>query len=322
MSILQKLFIMLILVSALFTGFATVPKTHAADYTAVQDGNWDDPATWGGSVPTATDNVVIPGSRVIVIPNTLTVYREAGALTTINGFLRNEGLLNNSGVILDLGMFPNYGTLNNNGTFTNNFSFSNTGTFSNNGTFSTNAWFYNYNTVINAGTFDNYAPHVANSRFDNLAGATFTNLAGATLNNYYTISNYGTLDNEGMLNNYCGASIQEQPVSGNAINNVPCPACTMTAVAPSLMSSPHRTHTLDNTPNFSWSSVSGAESYRFMIYSEDHSFALKQRIFNTSYTLQSGEALAPGKYLWRVRTQDQVCGTWTAWSSRNTLFID
>jgi hypothetical protein len=59
-----------------------------------------------------------------------------------------------------------------------------------------------------------------------------------------------------------------------------------------------------------------------MIYSEDRSFVFKKRVFEASYALKTIEALGPGKYLWRVRTQDQTCSTWTAWSQRNTLFID
>ena len=62
-----------------------------------------------------------------------------------------------------------------------------------------------------------------------------------------------------------------------------------------------------------------------MVYNEDRSLELKKRRVgqaNTTYTLTSGEALPPAKYLWRVRTQDTTCGTWTGWSQRNTLFVD
>jgi hypothetical protein len=60
-----------------------------------------------------------------------------------------------------------------------------------------------------------------------------------------------------------------------------------------------------------------------MVYLEDRSFEYKKRTFNTNYTLTAGEALSHGsKYLWRVRTQDTTCNTWTGWSSRNTLFVD
>jgi hypothetical protein len=61
-----------------------------------------------------------------------------------------------------------------------------------------------------------------------------------------------------------------------------------------------------------------------MSYTEAY-IEYKKRLFGqtkTTYTLTSAEALSPAKYLWRVRTQDTTCSTWTGWSSRNTLFVD
>jgi CSLREA domain-containing protein len=98
--------------------------------------------------------------------------------------------------------------------------------------------------------------------------------------------------------------------------------CVMVATAPTLISPAHRTHISDRTPTFRWSNVGGAQSYRLMVYLEDRSFEYKKRVFVNNYTLQVGEALVPAKYLWRVRTQDATCSTWSTWSSRNTLFID
>jgi hypothetical protein len=59
-----------------------------------------------------------------------------------------------------------------------------------------------------------------------------------------------------------------------------------------------------------------------MVYLEDRSFEYKKRVFVANYTLGAAESLTVAKYLWRVRTQDLTCSTWTAWSSRNTLFVD
>jgi hypothetical protein len=92
--------------------------------------------------------------------------------------------------------------------------------------------------------------------------------------------------------------------------------------APNLISPAHRAHLTDTTPKFTWSSVNNAQSYRLMVYLEDRSFEYKKRVFTATYTLTSAEALTPNQYLWRVRTQDETCSTWSLWSKRNTLFIE
>jgi hypothetical protein len=111
------------------------------------------------------------------------------------------------------------------------------------------------------------------------------------------------------------------PTPTNTLTDTPM-GCQIFASTPTLISPVHRAHTTDTTPTFAWSSVTGAQSYRLMVYLEDRSFEYKKRVFNSSYTLSAGEALSPAKYLWRARTQDSTCGTWTAWSGRNTLFVD
>lgn len=99
-------------------------------------------------------------------------------------------------------------------------------------------------------------------------------------------------------------------------------SCTKVATAPNLLLPSHRSHTIDTTPTFSWTVVANAQSYRLMVYLEDRSFVYKKRVFDTTYTLTNAEALMPAKYLWRVRTQDITCKTWTTWSKRYTLFVD
>lgn len=59
-------------------------KNGFANITAIQNGNWDDPATWGGAVPTGVDNVTIPQGRW--------VYLKGNCFSknlTVNGRLRN-----------------------------------------------------------------------------------------------------------------------------------------------------------------------------------------------------------------------------------------
>lgn len=65
------------------------PMVVASSGTAVQNGNWDDPATWGGRVPvlTATEDIIeIPFPIQVTIPDTLTV-------TAARGLIRNSGFL-------------------------------------------------------------------------------------------------------------------------------------------------------------------------------------------------------------------------------------
>jgi endoglucanase len=98
--------------------------------------------------------------------------------------------------------------------------------------------------------------------------------------------------------------------------------CVITTTVPTLVSPTHRAHLTNRRPTFTWNSVANAQSYRLMVYLSDRSFEFKKRVFQPNYTLATGEALTTARYLWRVRTQDNTCSTWTGWSSRNTLFID
>jgi hypothetical protein len=86
------------------------------------------------------------------------------------------------------------------------------------------------------------------------------------------------------------------------------------ATTPTLLTPVHRAHTTDRTPFFTWTSVNGAQSYRFKIYTEDRSFTFKKRVFQPNYNR--------AKYLWRVQAQDINCGTWIPWTTRFTLFVD
>jgi hypothetical protein len=87
MAILCKTCRIFLLISMLMIGFTSLPQISAADFTAVQAGNWDDPATWGGvGVPTSADNVTINvGQNVHVsIPESLTVIRDANTLPMLS----------------------------------------------------------------------------------------------------------------------------------------------------------------------------------------------------------------------------------------------
>jgi hypothetical protein len=96
--------------------------------------------------------------------------------------------------------------------------------------------------------------------------------------------------------------------------------CVNTGNPPNLIDPDHRTHTTDRNPIFRWSSVNNVQSYRFMIYLQDRSYVYKERLFTNTYFLPI--TLQRNTYQWRVRTQEKTCHTWSAWSQRNTLFID
>jgi hypothetical protein len=95
---------------------------------------------------------------------------------------------------------------------------------------------------------------------------------------------------------------------------------------PTLITPAHRTHTTNTTPTFTWwdSGYSTVQTARLVIYTEDRSFEFKQVVTGgiEAYTLNSSQALIPGKYLWRVRYRHDPSFYWGDFSSRNTLFID
>jgi hypothetical protein len=311
MSFLRKLSFILFLIGAIGVGVNAPAPAHAATITAVTSGNWNNTATWGGVIPLANDSVVIPSGVVVTIPSGQSVSRSAA--TSVNGTLYNYGTLTNgSGV-----------TFENNATF-NNYApdgvVNNFGTFDNDGILHNYAWFINQNT--------GYLTNSSIGAMYNDSGATLDNYYSFYTSNYFVNSSYvrnfswiantngATVTNNGSITNYCGA-VYNGTVNGNAVHTLD------PASYPSLNTPLHLAHTTDTTPTFTWGTVSNALSYRLFVYLEDHSFEYKKRVFNPSYTLTAGEALAHGKkYLWRVRTQDVYCNTWSGWSGRHTLFID
>jgi hypothetical protein len=358
MQTLSKAILLAFLLSLSMVSFMSpVPSAYAADCTAVQSGDWNDPATWDSS---GCDHYIIPEDITVTITpattglsfvvnygtiinnsninfnsvweianhgsfinnNTLTVdyFYNYGSLTNSQGvylsiydYFSNSGNFDNYGIMSihpwknwgnnQTGILNNYGSIDNNGSGSNHGTFNNHGGISNNGydtAFKNFGLFYNDGSFGNAGEMDNSGTFYNNGSF----------------HNRYKLFNSNTFYNNGTFRNYCDGVLTGNPLIGNPI------VYDFVAVAPTLIDPTHRTRTTDTTPTFSWGSVTGAESYRLMIYLEDRSFEYKKRTFNTSYTLASGEALTPNKYFWRVRTQDAACSTWTGWSGRNTLFVD
>lgn len=93
----------LILIFAL--AFALMPTTgaHAANIISVSSGDWSNPDTWGGSVPTAADSVTIANGH------TVTIDEDAEAL---NVTVNSGGMLNGGSSMLTI-----YGVFTVNGNF-------------------------------------------------------------------------------------------------------------------------------------------------------------------------------------------------------------
>jgi len=81
----------------------------AATFTAVQSGDWNDPATWGGTVPGNTDDKIIPSFISVTI--TSFVSHEVGTID-------NSGIINLASDFDSLLVIQGGGTLNNFGAIT------------------------------------------------------------------------------------------------------------------------------------------------------------------------------------------------------------
>jgi len=285
-----------------FTLFAPTPTIQAnGDFTATQNGDWNNSATWGGSgTPTATNSVTIPAGITVTIPNTLTVDRNH--VTTVNGVLDNNGTLANLNTLTINGNLTNYATFDNLGTITNGGTLTNNSILNNNGTIDNNMTVANFGTISNNNAFTNDGTLTNTGRINNDDSAN-------------VFANNGTLNNDGIFYLICGA-----PYSGNPLQNKPGRSNCDGAVLAFPM---HRAHLTDDMPTFSWNEVAGADAYRIRVYTKTRSYVdtvLVNGATTTSYTWHTN--LADGKYLWRVRVRDASIPAWTNFSQRNTFFID
>jgi hypothetical protein len=228
-----------ILLSILLT--LSVQTAYAASFTATQNGNWDDSATWGGSTPPITIN----SGDTVTIPTAITVTIPSGLTVTDSGNLN----INTAGVV-DVASGGTF-TVNSGGTVTIGGADCTTftaGRISNNGTLNINAGgsintAYS-NCITNAPSLDNYGTFDINAggAFSVSSGGLVSAQAGGTINNSGTISAYpantfnnaGTLNNynvifigagdefgnSGTLNNYAGANITDQSFMSNFAGGV------------------------------------------------------------------------------------------------------
>lgn len=233
------------------------PRVH--DFIAVQNGNWDEPATWGGVPPP----MVIDGGETVGIPaginvNAFDTIENSGKIT-VNGSLLigtrlnnieggaienngnteiNIGTLSNSGIIenhgsfqVSIGVLYNYGRLNNTGSFTSGV-FQASGMI-NGGIITNNGNFYfihsgNDGVIVNNNNFTIGGMGGMNNGLLNNTGTLIiaTDLQnGGTINNLdgATLQNDNVINNSGNIINFCGARILNNGhILGNAVQQQSC----------------------------------------------------------------------------------------------------
>jgi len=286
-----------------FTFLTAPPPAIRADdgYTATQNGDWNNSATWGGAgTPTSNDAVTIPVGITVAIPAILTVDRNH--TTTVNGTLDINGIFANMNTVSGGGNITNYATLDNNATLTIGGTLTNNNILTNIGTLTTNGMFVNYGTFSNSGSYTNAGT------LNNIGRITVDDMSNAFVNN-------GTINNSGVFYIIC-----EAPYSGNLLQDRPARSNCAGATLAFPM---HRAHITDDMPTFTWNEVAGADAYRIRVYTETRSYVdtvLVQGGATTSYAWHTN--LADGKYLWRVRVRDASIPAWGKFSRRNTFFID
>ena len=194
---------------------ATVSVTVEAGgncFTATTSGNWNNPATWGGNIPSSSDCVIIPSGITVNIPigYAVTVGPSGTAVINSGGILTDNGNINNNGIITNSGaiIINSVGTITNNsgGTITNDV----IGTMTNKDVIVNNGIINNSGVMINYYHFDN------KGTITNNIGGTITN-PGGTIRNFIssgTITNNGIIKTNGIILN--SGTITN---SGTLINN-------------------------------------------------------------------------------------------------------
>ena len=196
--------------------------SNAQTITSVANGNWTNPATWGGSVPHPGNDIVInhtvtlnidwgyeSGSikinpsgilvdnstmRGMAIGNTLTVYGTFKVARVIfyGGNITNSGSFQIDSLLNSTNLTNNFGASINVGQFLN----STGGTFNNNGTLALN-YLANIDTVINYGTISTYNLTNSKSFINNQTG--LIDVANNFLNTD-SLANPSLFTNNGQVN--------------------------------------------------------------------------------------------------------------------------
>jgi len=207
--------------------------------TSIADGNWSNPATWGGTPPLGSGTVIINHSVTLDMDyshslGSITIgtsgflygdsplrlfslnYPNGTATLTINGFFYVArvplffGSVTNSG-ILQADSLLNAATITNNGTATiisTQFMNNTNGTINNNGAIHSTD-FFNIETVINAGT-------LTSNDFTNSKSFTNENIGDIIITRDF--SNIDTLASPAIFTNNGTVIVQNDWHNGNQIN--------------------------------------------------------------------------------------------------------
>ena len=213
---MQNKSILLVLLLSVFTIGFSLSDAHAATFTATQSGNWNDPNTWGGAVPTVTDDVDIQSGVTVTVTESTAI----GAVTNsgililndefiASGTITNNGNIQQNSLVLwtlevDLNNFNSI--INNNEiSFEQGITVTNSGTITNNGNIVTSAIVQTTGAFDNFGTIDNDV----SGDFQNLPGSSFINRPPASIANFGFITNFDSFTNNGEIAN-----------SGTITNNI------------------------------------------------------------------------------------------------------
>lgn len=187
------------------TIFPSAVARAAVTFTAVQDGDWHDPATWGGSVPPLhadTVDVHIPSGINVILPAAQAVEFSDDSLYVSGNLFSGGNLLAGPGTLIKTepgGQLFNHGLLDLTSYGNNQFLYTllyNTGTFVNSGWVETDTGTADGNLpgIVSSGTFRNSGDVrlIAHGGFDN---------RGILENRDVLRFGYGPLDNSGTVTN-------------------------------------------------------------------------------------------------------------------------
>lgn len=208
---MKRLVCALVFAVLVFTLSITTQNAYAA--TATQSGPWNDPATWGGSVPGPNDPKTIPLGMIVTIDPSDTIINNNSI--DIFGELDISGTLDNNGTVnVDVDGFL---VITTGGLFLNE---SGGNVFNDGGT----EIFGNFD---NFGNFNSTGFLTNSGLFIIRGGGIFTIDSTAFADNFGTIDIFGTLNNTsggslynaGSVNMHCGGTYNGPLLDPNPLNN-------------------------------------------------------------------------------------------------------